>query len=48
MDGPPHFAPRVKEEDLPPDAFRITGFRALLERFYEKAGAALDLGAASQ
>ena len=37
MDGPPHFAPRVKEDDLPPDAFQITGFGALLERFYESA-----------
>jgi tetratricopeptide (TPR) repeat protein len=37
MDGPPHFAPRVKEDDLPPDAFQITGFGALLERFYETA-----------
>ena len=38
MDGPPHFAPRVKEEDLPPDAAAITLFGTLLERFYEKAG----------
>jgi tetratricopeptide (TPR) repeat protein len=38
MDGPPHFAPRVKEDDLPPDAVLITGFGSLLERFYEKAG----------
>jgi len=38
MDGPPHFAPRVKEEDLPPDASAITLFGTLLERFYEKAG----------
>ena len=37
MDGPPHFAPRVKEDDLPPDAFQITGFGALLERFYDSA-----------
>jgi tetratricopeptide (TPR) repeat protein len=36
MDGPPHFAPRVKEDDLPPDAFQITGFGTLLERFYDK------------
>ena len=36
MDGPPHFAPRVKEDDLPPDAFMITNFGTLLERFYEK------------
>jgi hypothetical protein len=36
VDGPPHFKPRVKEDDLPPDAFAITGFGALLERFYEK------------
>jgi hypothetical protein len=38
MDGPPHFKPRVKEDDLPPDAVLITGFGALLERFYDKAG----------
>jgi Domain of unknown function (DUF4932) len=37
MDGPPHFAPRVKEDDLPPDAFMITQFGALLEKFYDKA-----------
>ena len=37
MDGPPHFAPRVKEDDLPPDAVLITGFGTLLERFYDKA-----------
>ena len=38
MDGPPHFAPRVKEEDLPPDAGAIANFGTLLEHFYEKAG----------
>jgi tetratricopeptide (TPR) repeat protein len=38
MDGPPHFAPRVKEDDLPPDAVLITGMGQLLEHFYEKAG----------
>ena len=37
MDGPPHFAPRGKEDDLPPDAGMITDFGQLLERFYEKA-----------
>ena len=37
LQGPPHFMPRVKEDDLPPDAGRITGFGALLEKFYEKA-----------
>jgi tetratricopeptide (TPR) repeat protein len=36
MDGPPHFVPRVKEEELPPDAASITAFGALLEHFYEK------------
>jgi hypothetical protein len=36
MDGPPHFAPRVKEDDLPPDAALITPFGALLENFYAK------------
>ena len=38
VDGPPHFVPRVKEDDLPPDAAAITGFGALLEKFYDKAG----------
>ena len=37
MDGPPHFAPRVKEDDLPPDAVLISGFGKLLEDFYAKA-----------
>ena len=37
MDGPPHFAPRVKEDDLPPDAVLIAGFGKLLEDFYAKA-----------
>ena len=48
MDGPPHFVPRLKEEELPPDAAAIMGFGTVLEHFYEKAGAALDLGAAPQ
>jgi tetratricopeptide (TPR) repeat protein len=38
MDGPPHFKPRTKEEDLPPDADAITLFGTLLERYYEKVG----------
>ena len=38
MDGPPHFVPRVKEEELPPDASAIADFGTLLEKFYEKAG----------
>ena len=38
LDGPPHFVPRLKDEELPPDAASIAGFGALLERFYEKAG----------
>jgi tetratricopeptide (TPR) repeat protein len=37
-DGPPQFVPRVKEEELPPDASAIAGFGALLEKFYDKAG----------
>jgi tetratricopeptide (TPR) repeat protein len=37
LQGPPHFLPRVKEDDLPPDAAPIGGFGALLERFYDKA-----------
>ncbi|MGB0024574.1 MAG: hypothetical protein WBP65_22360, partial [Candidatus Sulfotelmatobacter sp.] len=38
MDGPPHFAPRIKEEDLPPDAYSIVAFGTELEHFYEKVG----------
>ena len=38
MDGPPHFMPRLKVEELPPDAAAIAPFGAVLERFYEKAG----------
>lgn len=37
LQGPPHFLPRVKEDDMPPDAVPIAGFGALLERFYDKA-----------
>ena len=36
LEGPPHFMPRVKEDDMPPDAVPIAGFGALLERFYDK------------
>jgi tetratricopeptide (TPR) repeat protein len=38
VDGPPHFVPRLKEEELPPDAAAITAFGALMERFSEKVG----------
>ena len=38
LQGPPHFLPRVKEDDLPPDAGPIAGFGAQLEKFYDKAG----------
>ncbi len=38
LQGAPHFMPRVKEDDLPPDAGPISGFGAQLEKFYEKAG----------
>ena len=37
MDGPPHFMPRLKVEELPPDAAVIAPFGAVLEHFYEKA-----------
>lgn len=37
LNGPPHFMPRVKEDDMPPDAGPIAGFGALLEHFYDKA-----------
>ncbi len=38
LDGPPHFVPRMKEEELPPDASSIAAFGTLLEHFYEKVG----------
>ena len=38
LEGPPNFLPRVKEEELPPDAEPIAAFGTMLERFYEKAG----------
>jgi hypothetical protein len=38
LQGPPHFLPRVKEDEMPPDAAGIAGFSTLLEKFYEKAG----------
>jgi predicted negative regulator of RcsB-dependent stress response len=37
LQGPPHFVPRVKEDELPPDAAPLVAFGALLERFYDKA-----------
>ena len=37
LEGPPHFLPRVKDEEMPPDAAPISGFGAVLEHFYEKA-----------
>src|SRR5271157_5440266 len=38
LQGPPHFLPKVKEDDLPPDAAPLSGFGAQLEPFYERAG----------
>ena len=38
LQGPPQFLPRVKEDDMPPDAGPIAPFGAWLEKFYEKAG----------
>jgi tetratricopeptide (TPR) repeat protein len=37
MQGPPQFLPRVKAEEIPPDAALITAFGAVLEHFYDKA-----------
>jgi hypothetical protein len=37
LQGPPHFLPRVKDDEMPPDAAPIAGFGAVLERFYDKA-----------
>jgi tetratricopeptide (TPR) repeat protein len=38
LQGPPNFLPRVKEDQMPPDAGPIAGFGALLEKFYARAG----------
>lgn len=38
LQGPPHFLPRGKEEEMPPDAAPLAGFGAQLEKFYDKAG----------
>ena len=38
LHGPPQFLPKVKEDDLPPDAAPIAAFGAQLEQFYDKAG----------
>ena len=38
LQGPPHFLPRVKEDDMPPDAMPLAAFGTVLEPFYEKAG----------
>ena len=38
MAWPAYFVPRVKDEELRPDAGAITAFGSLLENFYEKAG----------
>ena len=37
LQGPPHFLPRVKEDDMPPDAAPIAAFGAQIEQFYDKA-----------
>ena len=37
LQEPPHFLPKVKEDEMPPDAAAIAGFAAVLERFYDKA-----------
>src|SRR4029077_1678746 len=34
----PNFLPKVKEEELPPDAMIVVGFAKLATAFYEKAG----------
>jgi hypothetical protein len=38
LQGPPHFLPKVKEDEMPPDAAPIAAFGAVLEKFYDKAG----------
>ena len=37
LQGPPHFLPKVKEDEMPPDAVPIAKFGVLLEQFYDKA-----------
>lgn len=37
LQGPPHFLPRVREDDLPPDAAPLANFGKQLELFYDKA-----------
>jgi len=37
LQGPPHFLPRVREVELPPDAAPLSTFSTQLERFYDKA-----------
>lgn len=37
LEGPPNFLPRVKEDDLPPDAAVISNFSKQLELFYNAA-----------
>jgi hypothetical protein len=38
IEGPPHFLPKVKEEEMPPDASWLADFGTHLEKFYDKAG----------
>jgi tetratricopeptide (TPR) repeat protein len=38
LDGPPNFAPKGKEGELPPDAARVVGFAPLVQKFYQSAG----------
>ena len=37
LDGPPNFAPKVKETELPPDATRVLGLGPSLQAFYAQA-----------
>jgi tetratricopeptide (TPR) repeat protein len=38
LQGPPQFLPKVKEDELPPDAVPLAEFGTELEKFYDKAG----------
>ena len=38
LDGPPNFAFKGKEGEVPPDAARLVGFGPLLLKFYQSAG----------
>jgi hypothetical protein len=38
LNGPPAFAPKVKETELPPDATSVFGILPVMQKFYDRAG----------